>query len=214
MNKRRTIPIFPLPSLVFLPETELPLHIFEPRYCAMVAEAWAGERIIGMTLLAPGWEEAPEPRPILDVGCAGEIISLDELEDGRFDIVLEGLYRFRVAEEIPHFPYRIAHVLEDPLTRVASARSRRARLVASLDRLVSSKAPLAKLELEDALSDEGVINQVAVQLGVSSEEGYELLTMPTVDERYDWVQRHLDSLQAKLDFLAPYRPLEPKPELN
>ena len=93
-----TIPLFPLPNVVLFPNVFLPLHIFEERYREMVADALAGDRIIGMVLLRPGWEEDYEGRPpIYPVGCAGLITHAERLGDGRYNIVLQGLEKFRVA---------------------------------------------------------------------------------------------------------------------
>src|SRR4051794_30821611 len=95
-----TIPIFPLPNVVLFPNVFLPLHIFEPRYRAMVADALAGDRIIGMTLLQPGFEGDYEGRPpVYAIGCAGLITHSEVLPDGRYNIVLRGLERFRIVDE-------------------------------------------------------------------------------------------------------------------
>lgn len=89
------IPIFPLAGALLLPRTQLPLHIFEPRYRAMIRDSLAGDRLIGMIQpRGPG-----EPPPLFDVGGLGRIEGVEEMEDGRFNVVLEGLGRFRVTRE-------------------------------------------------------------------------------------------------------------------
>lgn len=106
-----TIPIFPLPNVVMFPQVFLPLHIFEPRYREMVADALAGDRIIGIVLLRPGWEGNYEGRPpVFRIGCAGLITHAERLADGRFNIVLRGLQKFRVAGEDESRSYRQAQV--------------------------------------------------------------------------------------------------------
>jgi hypothetical protein len=106
-----TIPIFPLPNVVMFPQVFLPLHIFEPRYREMVADALAGDRIIGIVLLRPGWEGNYEGRPpVFRIGCAGLITHAERLSDGRFNIVLRGLQKFRVAGEDESRSYRQAQV--------------------------------------------------------------------------------------------------------
>jgi Lon protease-like protein len=81
-----TIPIFPLPNVVLFPNVFLPLHIFEPRYRAMLADALAGDRIIGMTLLMPGYEADYEGRPaVYRVGCAGVITHSERLPRRTFE---------------------------------------------------------------------------------------------------------------------------------
>ncbi|ESR23913.1 Uncharacterized protein, the N-terminal domain of Lon protease [Lutibaculum baratangense AMV1] len=99
------IPVFPLPEALLLPRGELPLSIFEPRYVAMVDDALAGDRVIGMVQPRPG-EETDPPR-LSDVGCLGRITSFQETDDGRYLITLTGVCRFRVQEEVDTgTPYR------------------------------------------------------------------------------------------------------------
>lgn len=89
------LPVFPLAGALLFPRAQLPLHIFEPRYRAMVRDALAGNRLIGM--IQPRGPD--EPPPLFEIGCIGRIAGADELEDGRFNIVLEGLGRFRIVRE-------------------------------------------------------------------------------------------------------------------
>jgi len=137
------IPIFPLPNVVLFPSALLPLHIFEPRYRAMVADALEGERLIGMVMLRPGWEPhydgAPEVYPI---GCAGFITHADQLPDGRFNIMLRGMQKFRILDERPARDgidrYRVAHIesiKEAKPTVTAASRAARERL----EKLVAHK---------------------------------------------------------------------------
>ncbi len=104
------IPIFPLPNVVFFPHTLLPLHVFEPRYRQMLADCLAGERRIAVVLLKPGWEEDYYGRPpVYSVAGAGEIIQSEMLPDGHSNIVLRGLGRVVIDEEVPSpTPYRLA----------------------------------------------------------------------------------------------------------
>src|SRR6187455_301716 len=96
-----TIPIFPLPNVVLFPNVFLPLHIFEPRYRAMLGDALEGDRIIGMTLLMPGYEADYQGRP-----------------DGRSNVVLRGIEKFRILEEDASREYRLARV--EPLPEATS----------------------------------------------------------------------------------------------
>ena len=105
------IPLFPLQDVVLFPDTSRPLHVFEPRYRAMVADAVRGDGLIGMVLLRPGHEAEYEGNPpIFPIGCAGEIAEAEELDDGRWLIVLRGVVRFRVLGEDWSRPYRVADV--------------------------------------------------------------------------------------------------------
>ena len=97
------VPIFPLAGALLFPRTQLPLHIFEPRYRAMVRDALASDRLIAMVQPKDG----EEPAALFEIGCIGRISACDELDDGRFNIVLEGLSRFRIAREAEvSTPYR------------------------------------------------------------------------------------------------------------
>jgi Lon protease-like protein len=110
-----TIPLFPLPNVVFFPKTFLPLHIFEPRYRAMVKDASEGDRLIGMVLLKEGWESDYEGTPAVHrIGCAGKIIALESLPDGRYNLMLHGLCRFAIESESRTKLYREAQVRRRP----------------------------------------------------------------------------------------------------
>jgi Lon protease-like protein len=137
------IPIFPLPNVVLFPSALLPLHIFEPRYRAMVADALEGERLIGMVMLRPGWEPHYEVTPdVYEVGCAGFITHAERLHDGRYNIMLRGMEKFRILSERRLRQgveqYRIARV--EPIKEVktgVTAASRAARH--RLEKLLAKK---------------------------------------------------------------------------
>lgn len=90
------ITIFPLPGVVLYPGLHLPLHIFEPRYRAMISDALARDRRIGM--VQP--KRPSDGAPLFSVGCVGRIDDVEALDDGRFNIVLEGESRFRILREL------------------------------------------------------------------------------------------------------------------
>ena len=105
------VPLFPLSSVVFFPNTLLPLHIFEPRYREMVNTSLAGEKIIGMALLEPGWESDYYGNPgVYDIIGMGRIVSSETFEDGKINIVLYGLKRAKIVEIVEEKPYRLARV--------------------------------------------------------------------------------------------------------
>src|SRR5262245_57325268 len=95
------IALFPLSSVVLFPRVRTPLHIFEPRYRQMTEHALAGDRHIGMVAVLPEHEAgmAGDP-PVYPVGCAGVISDARRLPDGRFHIVLDGVWRFRICDEL------------------------------------------------------------------------------------------------------------------
>lgn len=91
--------VFPLPGAILFPRMHLPLHIFEPRYRALVGDALARDRRIGM-IQPRGPARDPKGPPLFDVGCVGKIADVEALDDGRYNIVLEGLSRFRIVREL------------------------------------------------------------------------------------------------------------------
>ncbi len=105
-----TIPVFPLPGALMLPRARLPLHIFEPRYLAMIEDCLKTKhRLIGMIQPreTPASEKRAGARRLQAIGCAGRLTGFSETEDGRYMITLSGISRFRVKEEVQGFtPYR------------------------------------------------------------------------------------------------------------
>ncbi len=180
-----TIPIFPLPNAVLFPNVFLPLHIFEPRYREMVSDALAGDRIIGMVLLQPGYQANYEGRPaVYPVGCAGVITHSEALPDGRFNIVLRGLEKFHVTGEDESRAYRLAHVeaLPEPTTDDDRAQLRRQRLrleallVAAAER--SSGEP--RFPFPSAVSDEDLVNALAQYMAFEPIERQALLERTSI----------------------------------
>ena len=168
------IPIFPLEDAMLFPNATRPLHIFEPRYRAMVADALKGDRIIGMVTLKPGYEADYEGRPpIYAIGCAGVITDVEALPDGRFNIVLRGLVKFRVTGEDQSRSYRIARVSAMPeptagADKVALHRQRE-RLEALVTRPGSGVPP--------EITDEEIINTLAQYVPLDPPERQALLEM-------------------------------------
>ncbi|PWR01855.1 ATP-dependent protease [Meridianimarinicoccus roseus] len=105
-----TIPVFPLPGALLLPRARLPLHIFEPRYLAMLDDALKTEhRLIGM--VQPRSVPGQEAKRLQGIGCAGRVTGFSETEDGRYMITLSGMSRYRVSREVSGFaPYLKADV--------------------------------------------------------------------------------------------------------
>ena len=98
-RKPARIPLFPLAGAILLPRAQLPLHIFEPRYREMVRDALAGPGRIGMIQPPMATRRRGAGPPLFRVGCLGEIVGAEELDDGRFNIVLHGSNRFRLIAE-------------------------------------------------------------------------------------------------------------------
>jgi len=104
--------LFPLPNLVLFPHVMQPLHIFEPRYQCLLEDALATDGLIAMALLAPGWESDYEGRPTLyPMACLGRVTTHHRLDDGTYNLLLLGLHRVRLGQEIePRKPYREVEV--------------------------------------------------------------------------------------------------------
>ena len=174
------LPLFPLPTVVLFPGVFLPLHIFEPRYKQMVTKALEGDRIIGMTLLKPGHEEAYEGRPpVFDLGCAGLITHVERQNDGGFNLILRGLSKFRIDEEEPPTDgvlYRIAHVT--PLDEDVVAADR-ATLHDERRRLEALLAPSLENEggsrLPRDMADDDLVNALSQYLDLEPVEKQALL---------------------------------------
>ena len=134
--------VFPLPNLVLFPHVVQPLHIFEPRYVELLEDALAGDRLIAMALLQPGWEGEYDGRPpIAPVACLGRVLSWQSQPDARYNLLLLGLRRVRVVRELdPSRAYRQAEVevIEDEYSTAASEQRKalRRRLISAFERML------------------------------------------------------------------------------
>jgi uncharacterized protein len=185
-----TLPLFPLPNVVLFPNVFLPLHIFEPRYRDMVADALEGDRMIGMVLLRPGWEGNYEGRPpVYPTGCSGLITHHERLPDGRYNIVLRGVEKFRIVDEIDQInkeregatrSYRVARVeiLHEPVidTDRDDVRAARHRLEALL--VPQAQGRGAETTVAPAMADEDVVNALAQYMELEPLEKQALLERP------------------------------------
>jgi uncharacterized protein len=184
------LPIFPLPNVVLFPGVFLPLHVFEPRYREMVADALASDRMIGMVLLRPGWQHQYEGRPpVYPVGCSGVITHVETLPDGRYNIVLRGVERFRILEEDDGRSYRravVEAVPEGPGTGDDHAAVRRQRtklealLAPAIERSLTAGSHTEDIAGRDSkipstMADEDLVNALAQYLDLEPLEKQALL---------------------------------------
>ena len=171
------IPIFPLPDVVLFPSVFLPLHIFEPRYRQMLTDALRGDRIIGMVLLKGGRDDIEEPPPGYSVGCAGLVSHAETLQDGRSNIILRGIQRFRVVREEADRVYRQAQI--EPLREAASDAIRgEVRLArVQLETLLTNRLETAGGEpvVPGDMADEDLVNTLAQYLDFDPVEKQALL---------------------------------------
>jgi len=141
------VPLFPLPNVVLFPRAVLPLHIFEDRYKAMTADVLAGNRMIAMALLKPGWEkdyyQAPAIEPVV---CVGEILSWEQLPDGKYNFLLQGRTRARVLSETKWKAYRVAELsaLEESATLEIDLEQERSRMIELFSAAPFGALPIAR----------------------------------------------------------------------
>lgn len=111
LSKLSAVPLFPLPNIVLFPRAVLPLHIFEERYKAMMADALATDKLIAMALLKSGWEKNYHDKPAIEpIVCIGEVLTWEKLDDGKYNLLLQGRMRARIVKELVHHPYRVAEL--------------------------------------------------------------------------------------------------------
>ncbi len=211
----RRIPLFPLPGVVLLPGTLLPLHVFEPRYRAMVADALEGDRTIGMAMLKPGWEASSEAPGIYPIGGAGEIVESEALEDGRYNILLEARFRFRVVGETAPDPYRVAQVEEvfSVPFREPAEQTRVLGSAAALFADVAAELALPPLPAEE-LSAERLASEIALRLRYAPPELQSLLETDSLPARFEMLVSRMLDWKGRLELLAPFRPAELDPRRN
>lgn len=202
------LPIFPLPNLVFFPNTRLPLHVFEPRYRQMITDALVGDNRFGIILLRPGWEEDYFGAPaVYECGTLGTIEQAVPLEDGRFNILVRGDIRFRILDEVSHLPYRTARVVAQPETQrgVDEAYAQREWL-ADLSRQYLQYLPEQTAVPEiDTVNLDALTNALVMSLNLDVEEKQRLLEIDDLIARAEQVGNELQSRIENLRFLAPYR---------
>jgi Lon protease-like protein len=177
------IPIFPLPDTVLFPGMPLPLHVFEPRYRKMTADALAAHGMLGMVLLQPGHERDYYGRPpVFAVGCAGVIEQHRRLDDGRYNLLLRGRVRFRVLREEPGEPYRLAHVeaLAEAGRDEQSLSRERPRILAAVARATDGPSLLV---MQKDLPADLFVNAVCQTIGLKPVERQALLESETVPQR-------------------------------
>lgn len=187
------IPVFPLPGALLLPRSRLPLHLFEPRYLAMLDDVLkTPERLIGMVQPNPGPASAPESgkdKGLHAIGCVGRVTQFSETEDGRYMITLTGLSRYRILEEVEGFtPYRRARVSWEGFERDlgpadADPEFDRAAFLALLGRYFKSRELQTDWETLEQAEDELLINSLSMLLGFEPEDKQALLEAPSLSTR-------------------------------
>jgi len=188
---RQRISLFPLGGAVLYPGLQLPLHIFEPRYCAMVSDSLARDRMIGM--IQPREAERPSgPRPALfDIGCIGRIAEVEAMEDGRYNLILEGWSLFRLIRELDAptlFRQAEGELIKAPSEEALSAVER-----AALDREARRFATWLGYRVDwdgiAQLDDVTLVNAIAQIAPFDVAAKQALLETPTINERAELVMQ-------------------------
>ena len=184
--------IFPLGGALLFPRSQLPLHIFEPRYRALVSDALARDRRIAM--IQPRGEG--EPPPLFEVGCIGHIREVERLDDGRFNIVLDGINRFRVLREL--VVTTAFRQIEADISDFADAEAPdalpsivRAEIEREARRFADSRGVVVDWTGVSRLDDETLVNAIAAIAPFDPAAKQALLEAVTLDERADLLAQFL-----------------------
>ena len=182
-----TIPVFPLPGALLLPRSRLPLHLFEPRYLAMLDDVLkTPARLIGMVQPFDGPQGASK---LHGIGCAGRVTAFSETEDGRYMITLSGISRFRIQQEVEGFtPYRRCDVSWDGFGRDLGPDEKdpgfdRAKLMDLLERFFEERGLSTDWDSMKEADDELLINSLSMLCPFDPEDKQALLEAPSLSTR-------------------------------
>jgi Lon protease-like protein len=211
------VPLFPLPNVVLFPKTPVPLYIFEERYRTMIRKTLAGSGELVIALLRAGVEANYSALSMVnEIACLGKIETYEELEDGKYNIVVVGIHRVRIIREVQHSPYRMVEVerLDDAVDNEHSQDILRRQnhlggLFARFTELATGAQHQAR-ELMPQLDFESLVNMVAMTLNLDIEQKQALLEIHDLLQRCDVL---IPILQQQLETLALVRQFEHiKPE--
>lgn len=183
------IPVFPLPRALLLPRTELPLNIFEPRYLQMIEDVIRGDRVIGMIQPNEPEENASKIPPLYTVGCVGRLTNFGESGDGRYQVVLTGISRFRILEEANVLtPYRQCKVdyslfAEDLVQGVGEDEVDREALLKTLANYLAANSIEADWSGITQAPTEALVNGLCLMSPFGTREKQALLEAPDLRTR-------------------------------
>jgi len=184
--------VFPLAGALLFPRSHLPLHIFEPRYRALVKDALARDRRIAM--IQP--RDHSEPPALFEVGCVGRIADVEALADGRFNIVLEGIARFRVVRELSvTTPFRQVEArydgFADDAEPIALAAIQRAEIEREARRFARTRGYAVDWDAVGRLDDEALVNGIAQIAPFDVAAKQALMEALTIPDRADLLAQFL-----------------------
>lgn len=213
------LPIFPLPGVVFFPRVILPLHIFEPRYKAMVASALDGNGRIGMVLVREGWRPGYHGSPpVFETGTMGLITQPEELEEGKYNLLLRGIQRYQIEEFVQETPFRLARVrlLDDVAPAEPDAQALRWKMAKRLNQLAPEiRFPPLEPKLAGRLDFVTMINLISCCLDLSVYDKQRLLETGDLAVRARGVLGVLDRKWKAKKLVSGFQDLRPEhPERN
>lgn len=205
------VPLFPLPNVVLFPKTPMPLYIFEERYRTMIRETLEGNRELVIALLRAGEESNyADLSSVHEIACLGKIETHEELEDGKYNIVVIGIQRVRILREVQHSPYRL---VEAEIIEEASYDEQSAGVLKRHNQLSGLFAKFAELatgvtqqtlDFMPQLDFESLVNMVAMTLNLAIEQKQALLEINAAplrcDELIPILQQQIETLILVRDF--------------
>ena len=212
INFGRPIPLLPLAGCLLFPHATVPLHIFEPRYRALICDALDSRGLIGMAIFqGKRWKQdyygSP---PICDHVCVGYILRHERLPDGRYQILLQGVCRAKVIRELDHDPYRKAILRPTEATPpmeidLEERRSRIAQLLGNpmMQRLASVGAirKLFSREMPTAV----MVDLAILAVSSAVDDRYAMLAEPDAQVRADWLESRLKQTLRTLGVASCFR---------
>ena len=178
--------VFPLAGALLFPRMHLPLHMFEPRYRAMVSDAMARDRRIGM--IQPRADG--DPAPLFDVGCIGRMAQVEALDDGRYNVVLEGIARFKIRRELDvttAFRQVEAEIIPENPEDVNLTLGRRASLEHEGRAFAEAHGYAVDWEAVSRLDDEALVNGIAQIAPFDAAAKQALLEADSLADRCDTI---------------------------
>jgi uncharacterized protein len=199
------IPMFPLPNLVLLPNTFVPLHIFEPRYRKLTKDVLDGGKLMVLAFALGEEHEFDGPPPVAPIAGVGEVVMAQALSDGRYHIILRGRARVRIVRELPSSePYRIVQATQIPDSSLVTGgdlleaeATLRAQTVGLADAL-PEKGDLLKQVVAAQSTPAALVDVIASTLIADPRVRQQLLETPDVNRRIQRVSAEVAALCARL----------------
>jgi Lon protease-like protein len=216
------VPLFPLPNAVLFPKTPMPLYIFEERYRTMVREVVAGSGELVIALMREGLEfKQTGISAVYSIACLAKIETCEELEDGKFNIVVIGLQRVRLVRIVRNSPYRLVEVevlnnaaYSERSDEIVRRQNHLGALFSQFTELATGTQPQA-VELMPQLDFESLVNMVAMTLNLSMEQKQALLEIDALPLRCDMLIPILQQQLEALVIVRRYEQIKPEnPSLN